>query len=184
MYSTMQKYVEVKVQDTVATGTTTVDETGNLELQDGSATFTGGVVNVGDVVHDTSDDRMYTVTNVVNANTLALVAIGAASGTGVGNSKNYIVYSATSSSKQLIASDGVVIVENAAADPINSEVNIQYCGVSGIAIKITHAAVAAGNEEMRDGFEDAVTASLIQPWPLVKYSWDVPSSLILEVAKV
>jgi len=37
---------------------------------------------------------------------------------------------------------------------------------------------------MRDGFEDAVTASLIQPWPSVKYSWALPSSLILNIAKV
>jgi hypothetical protein len=83
MYSSMQKYVEVPVQSTVASGTTTVDETGNLELQDGAATFTGGVVNTGDVVHDTSDDRMYTVATVVDANTLSLVAIGAALGTGL-----------------------------------------------------------------------------------------------------
>ena len=184
MYSSMQKYVEVPVQNSVASGTTTVDETGNLELQDGSATFTGGVVNVGDVVHDTSDDRMYTVASVVDANTLSLVAIGAATGTGVGTGKNYIVYSATSSSKQLVASDGVVVVENASADPINSEVNIQYCGASGISGKLTHAAVAAGNEEVRDGFEDSITASLIQPWPYVKYSGWLPSSLILEIAKV
>ena len=179
----MQKYVEVKVQDTVATGTTTVDETGNLELQDGSATFTGGVVNPGDVVHDTSDDRMYTVASVVDANTLSLVAIGATLGTGLDTCKNYIIYSATASSKQLIASDGVVVVENASADPINSEVNIQYCGASGIRVKITHAAVAAGKEAVRDGFEDAVTESLVQPWPLVRYSWALPSSLILNIAK-
>tara|TARA_R110000764_G_scaffold27894_5_gene65761 strand:- start:548 stop:1102 length:555 start_codon:yes stop_codon:yes gene_type:complete len=183
MYSSMQKYVEVKVQETVATGTTTVDETGNLELQDGSATFTGGVVNIGDVVHDTSDDRMYTVAGILNANTLSLVAIGAAQGTGLDTAKNYIIYSATSYSKQLIASDGVVIVENASADPINSEVNIQYCGANGIRVKITHAAVAAGSEAMRDGFQDAVTASLIQPWPSVRYSWALPSSLILDIAK-
>jgi hypothetical protein len=184
MYSSMQKYVEVPVQSTVASGTTTVDETGNLELQDGAATFTGGVVNTGDVVHDTSDDRMYTVATVVDANTLSLVAIGAALGTGLNTGKNYIIYSSSVSTKQLVASDGVVIVENAAADPINSEVNIQYCGADGIAIKITHAAVAAGNEAIRDGFQDSINASLIQPWPHVKYIGWLPSSLILGIAKV
>ena len=55
---------------------------------------------------------------------------------------------------------------------------------SGISIKLTHAAVAAGNEEVRDGFQDSITASLIQPWPYVKYSGWLPSSLILEIAKV
>lgn len=180
----MQKYVEVPVQNSVASGTTTVDETGNLELQDGAATFTGGVVNAGDVVHDTTDDRMYTVVSVVDANTLSLLAIGATQGNGVGTGKSYIIYSATSSSKQLVATDGVVIVENASADPINSEVNIQYCGPSGISIKLTHAAVAAGNEGIRDGFQDSITASFIQPWPHVKYNSWVPSSLILGIAKV
>jgi hypothetical protein len=180
----MQKYVEVKVQDTVATGTTTVDETGNLELQDGAATFTGGVVNAGDVVHDTTDDRMYTVVSVVDANTLSLVAIGAAQGTGLDTGKNYIIYSATSYSKQLIASDGVVLVENSPTDPINSEVNIQYCGSSGIVVKITHAAAAAGSEAVRDAFQDTIRGSLIQAWPLVKYEWSLPPSLILEIAKV
>ncbi len=184
MYSSMQKYVEVPVQSTVASGTTTVDETGNLELQDGAATFTGGVVNVGDVVHDTSDDRMYTVATVVNANTLSLVAIGAAVGTGLDTGKNYIIYSSSVSNNQLVATNGVVIIENASADPINSEVNIQYCGPSGISVKITHAAVAAGNEAVRDGLEESVNQSLIQPWPHVKYSGWLPSSLILGIAKV
>ena len=184
MYSSMQKYVEVPVQSTVASGTTTVDETGNLELQDGAATFTGGVVNTGDVVHDTSDDRMYTVATVVNANTLSLVAIGSAVGTGLNTGKNYIIYSSSVSTKQLLASDGVVIVENDPVDPINSEVNIQYCGASGIVVKITHAATAAGSEAVRDGFQDSINASLIQPWPQVRYNGWLPSSLILGIAKV
>jgi len=184
MYSSMQKYASIPVQSEVASGTTTVDETGNNELQDGSATFTGGVVNAGDVVWDETDDRMYTVSSVVNANTLALTPIGATLGTGVNTGKTYSVYSATVSANQLVATDGVVIVENASADAINSEVNIQYCGVSGISVKIRHAAVAAGNEEMRDGFEDVVENSLIQAWPEVEYKWDVPSSLVIGIAKV
>ena len=180
----MQKYVEVDVQDQVVAGTTTNDETGNLKLEDSTENFITLGVAVGDVVHDTSDDRMYTVAAVDDATNLSLTAIGAATGTGLNTGKNYIIYDASSSSKQLIATDGVALVENAAADPINSEVNIQYCNANGIAIKITHAAVAAGNEDMRDGFQDAMEAPLIQAWPLVKYSGWLPSSLILEIAKV
>jgi len=182
MYSSMQKYVEVSVQDVAVTGTSTADQSGNNKVEDTGA-FASGVA-VGDILHDTSDDRMYTVSAIDSANVLSLTAIGATQGNGVGTGKNFIIYSATASSKQLIASDGVVLVENAAADPINSEVNIQYCGSSGIVVKITHAAVAAGDEAMRDGFEDAVSASLIQAWPMVKYSWSLPSSLILDISKV
>ena len=116
MYSSMQKYVEVKVQDTVATGTTTVDETGNLELQDGSATFTGGVVNPGDVVHDTSDDRMYTVASVVDANTLSLVVIGATLGTGLDTGKNYIIYS--------IAKSGLTALTKSLAKELGPEIRV------------------------------------------------------------
>jgi hypothetical protein len=186
MNSSMQKYVEVSVQKSLASGTTTADESGNLELTDSSADFVTDGIQANDVVHDTSDDRMYVVDTVVDLNTVSLSAIGAASGTGLESGKNYVIYSgeASQSTKQLIASDGVVIVENASADPINSEVNIQYSGSTGIVVKITHAAVAAGDEAMRDGFEDAVAESLQQPWPAVKYEWELPSSLILDIAKV
>jgi len=37
---------------------------------------------------------------------------------------------------------------------------------------------------MRDGFEEAVVESLQQPWPAVKYEWDLPSSLVLNIATV
>tara|TARA_R100001509_G_C4775279_1_gene184406 strand:+ start:47 stop:589 length:543 start_codon:yes stop_codon:yes gene_type:complete len=180
----MQKYVEVDVQDQVVAGQTTNDQTGNNKLEDNTENFTTLGVAVGDIVHDTTDDRMYTVAAIDSNTVLSLTPIGAATGTGLDTGKDYIIYNASSSSKQLIATDGVALVENAAADPINSEVNIQYCGANGIAIKITHAAVAAGNEEMRDGFQEAMEASLIQAWPLVKYSSWLPSSLILEVNKI
>jgi len=148
MMSSMQKYVEVSVQKSLASGTTTADESGNLELTDTGADFVTDGIQANDVVHDTSDDRMYVVDTIVDLNTLSLTAIGSTSGTGLESGKNYIIYSgdASQSTKQLIASDGVVLVENDPVDPINSEVNIQYSGSSGIVVKITHAATAAGSE--------------------------------------
>jgi|TARA_R110001599_G_scaffold190636_7_gene385512 hypothetical protein len=184
MNSSMQKYVEVSVQKSLASGTTTADESGNLELTDSSADFVTDGIKANDVVHDTSDDRMYVVDTVVDLNTVSLSAIGSTSGTGLESGKNYIIYASDQSTKQLIASDGVVLVENDPVDPINSEVNIQYSGSSGIVVKITHAATAAGSEAMRDGFEEAVVESLQQPWPAVKYEWDLPSSLVLNIATV
>ena len=178
----MQKYIEVDVQDVAIEGTSTADQAGNDKVEDTGAFASG--VQVGDVLHDITDDRMYTVAALDSANILSLTPIGAVQADGVGNGKSFVIYSSTASSKQLIASDGVVLVENAAADAINSEVNVQYDGTSGIAVKITHAAVAAGNEEVRDGFESAVSASLIQAWPLVKYDQWLPSSLILTVNKI
>jgi len=182
MYSSMQKYVEVAVQDQVASGTTTNDQSAALKLEDSSASFVAG--NVGDIVYDTTDDRMYTVTAVDSATVLSLAAASTPAGTGLNTGKAYKIYSNTSSSKQLIASDGVVLVENSPTDPINSEVNIQYCGPSGIVIEIKHLSAAAGSEAMRDAFQDTITGSLIQAWPLVKYEWSLPPSLILEIAKV
>jgi len=182
MYSSMQKFVEVDVQDVALSGQSTSDESGNNKVTDSGA-FASGVA-VGDILHDTTDDRMYLVAAIDNVNTLSLTPIGATQGNGVGNGKDFIIYSATASSKQLISSSGVVIVENAAADPINSEVNVQYCGKDGIAVKITHEAVAAGSEAMRDAFQDAIEASLIQAWPLVKYEWELPPSKILTINKI
>jgi len=181
MYGSMQKYIEVDVQDVALTGQSTSDETGNDKVTDTGA-FASGVA-VGDILHDTTDDQMYTVTAIDSANTLSLSALGASTGTGVGNSKDFIIYSNTSSSKQLIAGDGVALVENV-NDSLNSEVDIQYCGVNGIKIRIQHASAVAGNEDMRDGFQDSMEAALIQAWPLVKYSSWLPSSKILGVAVV
>ena len=181
----MQKYASIPVQSEVASGTTDgASEVGNDKLRDSNAAFdTDGTV-IGDVVWDTADDRMYTVAAIDSAIVLSLTAIGATLGTGLNTAKAYVIYDISSSNDQLVATDGVVIVENASADAINSEVNIQYCGASGISVKITHAAAAAGSEEMRDGFEDVVENSLIQAWPEVEYKWEVPSSYVLSISKV
>ena len=185
MMSSMQKYVEIKVQDLVASGTTTNDETGNLKLEDSGAAFDTDGTAVGDIVWDTSDDRMYTVAAIDDATNLSLTAIGAASGTGLNTGKAYKIYDISSYSKQLVATDGVVIIENASADPINSEVNIQYGGASGIMVKVTHAAAAAGDEMMRDALEDTVEESMYNAWPIVKYEPKTPlPSYVLEIAKV
>lgn len=171
----MNKFVEVNVQDVAMTGTSTGDQAGNNKVEDTGA-FASGVA-VGDILHDTTDDRMYLVAAIDSANLLSLTPIGAAQGTGVGNSKSFTIYSATVSSKQLISTSGVALVENAAADPINSEVNVQYCGSTGILLKILHVAQLAGNEDIRDGFQSAITGSLIQAWPLVKYTGWSPSNM-------
>jgi|TARA_S200002703_G_scaffold142451_1_gene134833 hypothetical protein len=174
MYGAMDKFVEVQVQDVAITGTSTADQAGNNKVEDTGAFATG--VAVGDILHDTTDDRMYLVAALDSANVLSLTPFGAAVGTGLGTGKSFIIYSATASSKQLLSTSGVVIVENASADPINSEVNVQYCGKDGIAVKITHAAQDAGNEDIRDGFQESITESLIQAWPLVKYTGWSPSN--------
>jgi len=182
MNSAMQKYASIPVQNTVASGTTDgASEVGNDKLRDSSAAFdTDGTV-VGDVVWDTADNRMYTVAAIDSATILSLTAIGATLGTGLNTAKTYVIYDISSSSNQLVATDGVVLVESE-GDAINSGVDIQYSGVSGIKVRITHAAVAAGNEEMRDGFEDVIESSLILAWPEAKYQWAVPSSYVLDIA--
>ena len=170
----MDKFVEVNVQDVAMTGTSTADQAGNNKVEDTGA-FASGVA-VGDILHDTTDDRMYLVAALDSNDVLSLTPIGATLGTGVGNSKAFTIYSATASSKQLISTSGVVIVENAAADPINSEVNVQYCGPTGVLLKILHVAQPSGNEDIRDGFQESITESLIQAWPLVKYTGWTPSN--------
>ena len=84
MYGSMQKYVEVDVQDVAITGTSTADQSGNNKVEDTGA-FASGVA-VGDILHDTTDDRMYTVAALDSANVLSLTPIGATQGNGVGTS--------------------------------------------------------------------------------------------------
>tara|TARA_R100001510_G_C7605202_1_gene170620 strand:- start:113 stop:913 length:801 start_codon:yes stop_codon:yes gene_type:complete len=174
MYGSMDKFVEVNVQDVALSGTSTGDQAGNNKVEDTGA-FASGVA-VGDILHDTTDDRMYIVAAIDSNDILSLTPIGATQGNGVGNTKNFIIYSATSSSKQLISTSGVALVENE-GDAINSGVDIQYCGATGIKLRITHAAQPSGNEDIRDGFQSSITGSLIQAWPLVKYTGWTPSNI-------
>jgi len=99
MYSSMQKFVEVDVQDVALSGQSTSDESGNNKVTDSGA-FASGVA-VGDILHDTTDDRMYLVAALDSVNTLSLTPIGATQGNGVGNGKDFIIYSATASSKTI-----------------------------------------------------------------------------------
>ena len=74
----MDKFVEVNVQDVAMTGTSTGDQAGNNKVEDTGA-FASGVA-VGDILHDTTDDRMYLVAALDSSDLLSLTPIGAAPG--------------------------------------------------------------------------------------------------------
>ena len=72
----------------------------------------------------------------------------------------------TNEQKQLVSADGVILLEQAST----STVTIAYGG--GKVVTVTHAASAAGSEEVRDYLQDSIVFAQQQPWHQVKYECD------------
>jgi len=84
----------------------------------------------------------------------------------------------TNEGNQLISADNVKLVEQAST----TTVTVTYGGAAAQdVITITHAAIAAGSEAMRDVIQDAIVAAHQSHWQEVKYDVS-PSSAVSGIA--
>jgi len=81
----------------------------------------------------------------------------------------------TNEQKQLVSVLDVKLVEQAST----TEVTLAYG--SGKVITLTHAAIAASSEAMRDAVQDAMVAALATGWTDVFYDY-VPASAVSGIA--
>lgn len=72
----------------------------------------------------------------------------------------------TDEQNQLVSADDVVLCEQAST----STVTISY--QAGKVVTITHAALGANIETMRDYIQDSIVLAQQQPWHQVKYQCD------------
>lgn len=72
----------------------------------------------------------------------------------------------TDEQKQLVSADDVVLLEQAST----TTVTIAYQG--GKVVTVTHAALGANIESMRDYLQDSIVFAQQQPWHQVKYECD------------
>ena len=73
----------------------------------------------------------------------------------------------TSEQNQLLSATGIVLIEQ----ETTTTVHVHYKASTGTdVVTITHATVAAGNEEMRDAIQNAVISALQTPWTHVAYT--------------
>jgi hypothetical protein len=72
----------------------------------------------------------------------------------------------TNEQTQILSATGIVLIEQESA----TTVHVHYKSSAGAdVVVITHASAGAGNEAMRDAFENAVIATLEEAWTKVAY---------------
>ena len=82
----------------------------------------------------------------------------------------------TDEQKQLVSADDVVLCEQAST----TTVTIVYQG--GKVVTITHAALGANIETMRDYIQDSIVLAQQQPWHQVKYECDALPKAVSGIA--
>ena len=116
----MEKFLNIPVFKLLASGTTDDDGT-PTDLIDSTADFVAAGVQVGDIVHNSTDNTYHTVT-IVTATDLGVT------GGGLETGKAYFIHSATISNNQLVSASEVLLVEQAST----STVTITYDSPSWI----------------------------------------------------
>ena len=155
----MEKFLNIPVFKLLASGTTDDDGT-PTDLIDSTADFVAAGVQVGDIVHNSTDNTYHTVT-IVTATDLGVT------GGGLETGKAYFIHSATISNNQLVSASEVLLVEQAST----STVTITYDSPSTSAdvITLTHVPVSAGSEAVRDIIEDVLSDCYTSSWTDVSH---------------
>ena len=72
----------------------------------------------------------------------------------------------TGEQRQLISATGIVMIEQDST----TTVGVHYkASIASDVVTITHAALSAGDESMRDAIQNAVIAALSTPWTAVAF---------------
>jgi len=158
----MEKFLNIPVYKLLANGTTDDDGT-PTDLIDQSADFVAAGVQVGDIVHNSTDNTYHTVTSVT------ATELGVTGG-GVGDAKAYFIHSATINNSQLVSCSEVSLIEQAST----STITITYDGASATdVITLTHTPVAAGSEYVRDLLQSETVSALQTKWKDVSHDVNI-----------
>ena len=167
----MEKFLNVPVFKLLASGTTDDDGT-PTDLIDSGADFVTAGVQVGDIVHNSTDNTYHTV-NLVTADTLGVTGGGLESG------KAYFIHSATISNSQLVSGSGVLLVEQAST----STVTITYEGAAAAdVVTLTHTPVASGSEAVRDLIEESIVKGYSSSWTDVSHDVSVLPNKVIGIS--
>ncbi len=146
----MAKFLQFPIAPSVDSGTTDEAPSGANDLTESGQDFLT-TVNVGDYVHNVTDNVWHIVSAVVDDENLTLV-----SGT-VAIDKDYTIYSGNTSlyRNQLVSAENIVIVQQAS----NSTTTIAYSagGTGTDIITVTHGSVVKGSNAVRTVIQDAMT---------------------------
>ncbi len=158
----MEKFLNVPVFNSIMNGTS-VTPVGSADLTDTGDVFAN--VSVGDIVHQSTDNKYFLVASKIDNNNLTLTALDGGTAPIV-SGKSFFIHSATISNSQLVSGSGVLLVEQAST----STVTITYDGAaSADVVTLTHVPVASGSEAVRDLIEDAIVKGYSSSWTDVSH---------------
>ena len=143
----MAQFLRLAVSPIVESGTTSATTTNKLR-EAGQNFLT--TVSIGDIVYNSTDGAYAKVTAVDSDIALTLDADIIPSG------KAYVIYSKTASTKQLISSRNVLLVEQ--TDNNNVTINYSSSSTGADVMTINHYTQASGTA-MRDAIQDALVAA-------------------------
>lgn len=142
---------------------TSVTPVGSADLTDTGDVFAN--VSVGDIVHQSTDNKYFLVASKIDNNNLTLTALDGGTAPIV-SGKSFFIHSGTVSNGQLVSGSGVLLVEQAST----STVTITYDGAtSADVVTLTHVPVASGSEAVRDLIEDAIVKGYSSSWTDVSH---------------
>ena len=169
----MDKFIEIQKQDLIVSGTAET-ASGDSDLKD---TGVFADVSVGDIVHQTSDDEFFTVSNKIDNDNVELTALDGGT-IPVVAAKTFKVYSATSAKSVLVSSSDVKLVEQVSGSTSTVTIGYDNQASGNDVLTITHLPVAAGSEEMRDKVQSHISKSLQTAWNEVVYSDSLPKKVV------
>jgi len=162
----MEKFLNIPVYNLITSGTS-VTPVGSADLTDTGDLFAN--VSVGDIVHQSTDNKYFTVATKIDDNNLTLTALDGGTAPIV-SGKAFFIHSATAFNSQLVSCGNIGLIEQAST----SSVKITYDGPSASdVITLVHTPVASGSEAVRDLLEDAMVTALATQWKEVSIDTNV-----------
>lgn len=162
----MEKFLNIPVYTLVFAGTA-VTPVGSADLTDTGDVF--APVSVGDIVHDASSNKYFTVATKIDDNNLTLTALNGGTIPLVSGTV-FFIHSATAFNSQLVSCDNIGLIEQAST----TTAKITYDGpAASDIITLVHTPVGAGSEAVRDLLEDAIVSALATQWKQVSVDFDI-----------
>ena len=162
----MEKFLNIPVYNLITSGTS-VTPVGSADLTDTGDLFAN--VSVGDIVHQSTDNKYFTVATKIDDNNLTLTALDGGTAPIV-SGKAFFIHSATAFNSQLVSCNNIGLIEQAST----STVRITYdAPAASDIIALVHTPVAAGSEAVRDLLEDALVSALATHWKEVSVDTNV-----------
>lgn len=147
----MAQFLSIPIADKASSGTATATTSNKLVDTDQSF-LTDAEVSIGDIIHNTTNNTIATITNL-DSETVLSISIDI-----MADTNTYVIYSATSYTTQLISARNISIVEQLSVNAVT----VLYSLGTGAAdlITITHDTQATGYA-MRDAIQNALVQAYV-----------------------